>query len=314
MRAFIALCVLILNVNSAACMSDEGIHRNREEFHSFESPSGDVSSPHDKHATNVLHISRRNSFLPLQSSSNYFRDLISRSDGANDNTNEYTVDPAFTSFLQQKQRKQQSEIHRSALYRMTKEVQVKQGRLTGIVREMNVQSRLKDVDQFLGIPYAEAPIGSRRFMPPSSPLPWTDVKRANKMEAVCPQKLPNLNDPNGYNKGRYDQIKRLLPYLKRESEDCLYLNLYVTSQGELWEGMFDKLRSSLSRALLLNYSFQQFPRLWRYFKICFDGSTRILFVFWVSSHHYFYVLGFLTNMRWSSSSSRALSKIIKLHA
>lgn len=235
MNIFIIFCVLILSFASCAC-NNEKLHRNQTEFLSFESsnPSAD-----DKHATtNVNRVARRNSFdsfLPPQTSSgrNYFRDLISRNEGANDNTLEYTVDPSFSNFLQQKHRKQQSEIHGGLPYRMTREVQVRQGRLTGIVREMHAQSRLKNVDQFLGIPFAEAPVGSRRFMPPSSPLPWIDVKRANKLEAVCPQKLPNLNDPSGYNKGRYDQIKRLLPYLKRESEDCLYLNLYVTSYGEL---------------------------------------------------------------------------------
>jgi carboxylesterase type B len=34
-----------------------------------------------------------------------------------------------------------------------------------------------------------------------------------------------------------DQIKRLLPYLQKESEDCLYLNLYVASVGELKKEM-----------------------------------------------------------------------------
>lgn len=225
MNFFIALCVLISSFISCACSNTQP-RRNREEFSLFESSNAGVSL--DRHAANV----KRNSFLPPQSSSsrNYFRDLISRNEGA-DNTVEYTIDPSFSNFLHQKQRKQ-SETHRTVTYKMTREVQVKQGRLTGIVREFHTQSRLNNVDQFLGIAYAEAPVGSRRFMPPSSPLPWLDVKRANRIEAVCPQKLPNLSDPSGYNKGRYDQIKRLLPYLKRESEDCLYLNLYVTSFGE----------------------------------------------------------------------------------
>uniref|UniRef100_A0A182U212 COesterase domain-containing protein n=1 Tax=Anopheles melas TaxID=34690 RepID=A0A182U212_9DIPT len=84
------------------------------------------------------------------------------------------------------------------------------------------------------IPYAEAPVGSRRFMPPSAPIPWNGLKMATKLSPVCPQNLPSLNNANNnYSKGRYDQIKRLLPYLKVESEDCLYLNLYVPSYGEL---------------------------------------------------------------------------------
>lgn len=48
----------------------------------------------------------------------------------------------------------------------TKEISIKQGRIKGIIRNFHPQTGLKDVDQYLGIPYAEAPIGSRRFMPP----------------------------------------------------------------------------------------------------------------------------------------------------
>lgn len=230
MKFSAAICVILLCFISCAC-SDVESRGNFSEFSPFESLNVDVSS--DKHAAHA----KRSSFLPPPSSSssrNYFRDLISRNEGASDNTIEYTLDPSFSNYLLQKQRKQQAETYGSAPYRMTREVQVKQGRLTGIVREFLPHTRMNNVDQFLGIPYAEAPVGSRRFMPPSSPLPWLDVKRANRLESVCPQKLPNLSDPGGYNKGRYDQIKRLLPYLKRESEDCLYLNLYVTSFGEFW--------------------------------------------------------------------------------
>uniref|UniRef100_A0A182PS13 Carboxylesterase type B domain-containing protein n=1 Tax=Anopheles epiroticus TaxID=199890 RepID=A0A182PS13_9DIPT len=112
----------------------------------------------------------------------------------------------------------------------TRDIAVKQGILRGTVRVMHPQSGLKNVDQFLGIPYAEAPVGSRRFMPPSAPIPWNGLKMATKLSPVCPQNLPSLNNANNnYSKGRYDQIKRLLPYLKVESEDCLYLNLYVPS-------------------------------------------------------------------------------------
>lgn len=230
MWIFVNFIILILSFDLCACTNNEHSLRNSAEFSSLESSEAVASPASDKHATTAKRLERRNSFLPPQTPSNrnYFREILQH--GSNDNTHEYTIDPFYTSYVPQ--RKQQSQIHGGLPYRMTREVRVKQGMLTGIVREMHVQSRLRNVDQFLGIPYAEAPVGSRRFMPPSSPLPWSETKRANKLEAVCPQKLPNLNDPSGYNKGRYDQIKRLLPYLKRESEDCLYLNLYVTSHGE----------------------------------------------------------------------------------
>lgn len=48
----------------------------------------------------------------------------------------------------------------------TKEVLIKQGRLKGYVRLMHPQTGLKNVRQYLGIPYAAAPIGNGRFMPP----------------------------------------------------------------------------------------------------------------------------------------------------
>lgn len=50
----------------------------------------------------------------------------------------------------------------------TKEVIIKQGRLKGMVRRMHTQSGLKNVDQYLGIPYAAAPVGNGRFMPPGT--------------------------------------------------------------------------------------------------------------------------------------------------
>ncbi|XP_017493162.1 PREDICTED: myosin-G heavy chain-like, partial [Rhagoletis zephyria] len=48
----------------------------------------------------------------------------------------------------------------------TKEINIKQGRLMGITRNFHSSTGLRDVDQYLGLPYAEAPVGSRRFMPP----------------------------------------------------------------------------------------------------------------------------------------------------
>lgn len=49
---------------------------------------------------------------------------------------------------------------------LTKEVLVKQGKLRGVVRTMHAQNGLRDVDQYIGIPYAASPTGNGRFMPP----------------------------------------------------------------------------------------------------------------------------------------------------
>ncbi|KAH8369268.1 hypothetical protein KR009_006097 [Drosophila setifemur] len=117
----------------------------------------------------------------------------------------------------------------------TKEIQVKQGRLMGITRRFQVTSGLREVDQFLGLPYAEAPTGNRRFMPPGAPLPWQGLKIARHLPPVCPQKLPDLSPYGSGNmsKGRHKHLNRLLPYLRAESEDCLYLNLYVPHEEPL---------------------------------------------------------------------------------
>ncbi|EDV93357.1 uncharacterized protein LOC6564319 [Drosophila grimshawi] len=117
----------------------------------------------------------------------------------------------------------------------TKELQIKQGRLMGITRRFQVTSGLRDVDQYLGLPYAEAPIGSRRFMPPGAPLPWQGLKIARHLPPVCPQKLPDMSGQNSksISRARYKHLLRLMPYLKTESEDCLYLNLYVPHEEPL---------------------------------------------------------------------------------
>lgn len=185
----------------------------------------------DEHATDVKNFSKRSSgvssFLPnsQHASSASFRDLLNRH--PDENAVRYAA--PVSSYARPHKK---SDAHQKMPFRYTREVQIKQGKIVGIVREMSSKLRLKNVDQYLGIPYAEAPVDSRRFMPPSPPLAWQGVKYANKMGDVCPQKLPNLADSNGFSKGRYDQIKRLLPFLASESEDCLYLNLYVTSFGE----------------------------------------------------------------------------------
>lgn len=53
---------------------------------------------------------------------------------------------------------------------------------------------------------------------------------------VCPQKLPDIaNEQEALErmpKGRLEYLKRLLPHLRNQSEDCLYLNIYAPAMGE----------------------------------------------------------------------------------
>nr|XP_029709929.1 neuroligin-3 [Aedes albopictus] len=72
-------------------------------------------------------------------------------------------------------------------------------------------------------------------MPPVTPSTWKTTKLANNFSPVCPQALPKLYGSDGlfeHTRGRLAHLRRLLPLLSNQSEDCLYLNLYVPRSGE----------------------------------------------------------------------------------
>uniref|UniRef100_A0A182XW06 Carboxylesterase type B domain-containing protein n=1 Tax=Anopheles stephensi TaxID=30069 RepID=A0A182XW06_ANOST len=111
-------------------------------------------------------------------------------------------------------------------------VKTKYGPLRGIVfRTVPVV-----VEGFLGVPYASPPIGSLRYMPPVTPSTWKSPRLVDRFAPVCPQKLPKLDGTDAGVLGdlpidRLKQLRRLVPTLVNQSEDCLYLNLYVPHAG-----------------------------------------------------------------------------------
>jgi para-nitrobenzyl esterase len=80
-------------------------------------------------------------------------------------------------------------------------IQTAQGAVQGI--------HVAGVDQYRGMPYAQAPIGNLRWVAPQAPLPWQGVRDGSRFGAACPQARGPLAD-NG-----------------PQSEDCLWLNVYV---------------------------------------------------------------------------------------
>ncbi|CAH1956404.1 unnamed protein product [Acanthoscelides obtectus] len=118
----------------------------------------------------------------------------------------------------------------------TRIVQTRYGRLQGLIVPMDTHRYLKPIEVFLGVPYATPPVSSNRFSPTRTPSPWEGVRVSDKPGPVCPQRLPDITNETAalerMPKGRLEYLKRLLPLLRNQSEDCLYLNIYAPAQGQ----------------------------------------------------------------------------------
>ncbi|XP_066586116.1 neuroligin-4, X-linked-like [Prorops nasuta] len=114
-------------------------------------------------------------------------------------------------------------------------VPTRYGDVKGLIRTFENTKFLKPIDVYLGIPYATPPIGNNRFSPTKAPSPWDGVRLSDSVGPVCPQKLPNISNEQAalerMPKGRLEYLKRLLPHLQNQSEDCLYLNIYAPAMG-----------------------------------------------------------------------------------
>lgn len=114
-------------------------------------------------------------------------------------------------------------------------VETKAGAIRGIILELNSR-HLEPVEAFRGVPYAAPPLGDLRYRPPAPPLAWSGTRLADTFGAVCPQRYPDISNRSAalltMPKGRYNHLKRLIPLLTNQSEDCLFLNLYVPGSGK----------------------------------------------------------------------------------
>ena len=121
-------------------------------------------------------------------------------------------------------------------------VTTRYGALKGsiVTLESSVRQNLQPVEVFLGVPYASPPLGNMRFMPPGTPTQWKGIRMADRFAPVCPQKPPNIQNETEALKlmprGRYEYLRRLLPFLQKQSEDCLYLNIYSPAVGKFFSG------------------------------------------------------------------------------
>ncbi|XP_014407121.1 neuroligin-1 isoform X3 [Camelus dromedarius] len=104
------------------------------------------------------------------------------------------------------------------------------GKIRGVKKELNNEI-LGPVIQFLGVPYAAPPTGEHRFQPPEPPSPWSDVRNATQFAPVCPQniidgRLPEVMLPVWFT----NNLDVVSSYVQDQSEDCLYLNIYVPTE------------------------------------------------------------------------------------
>jgi len=108
------------------------------------------------------------------------------------------------------------------------------GKLRGVLVTLS-NRRLPRVEaylglQYLGLQYASLLGGDLRFMPPTSTAEkWDGIRVALRYRPVCPQSPPPPPPSSAAARTSPgdDRVERLRPFLTRQSEECLNLNVYV---------------------------------------------------------------------------------------
>lgn len=96
-------------------------------------------------------------------------------------------------------------------------VNTKYGQLTG--RQVRVKESSQTVMAYLGVPFAEPPVGVRRFAAPQPLRDWEGSRDATAYPPLCLQNMNHSKQMCDFYGGRFPPL--------RTSEDCLYLNVYT---------------------------------------------------------------------------------------
>jgi carboxylesterase type B len=133
---------------------------------------------------------------------------------------------------------------------------------------------------FRGIPYAEPPIGARRFQPPTPHAPWNGARDCTAFGPVCPQAQ------HAETGGVLVALGRLEP----TDEDCLFLNVwtpavdhgrrptmvwihggaYVTGSGS--SELYDGAPFARDAVVMVSLNYRLHTLGFRYLDDCFDGA------------------------------------------
>lgn len=115
-------------------------------------------------------------------------------------------------------------------------VNTKYGALRGYIASFLHKTGLRPVEVYLAVPYASPPVDRLRFMPPVTPAHWNGVKTSVTHGPVCPQRLPDISNETAalehMTTYRLAALKRMIPFLRNQSEDCLTLNIYTPAHGK----------------------------------------------------------------------------------
>jgi para-nitrobenzyl esterase len=95
-------------------------------------------------------------------------------------------------------------------------VQVQGGAILGAA------SADRAVTRYLGVPFAAPPLAGLRWRPPQPVAPWQGVLETTQFAPACPQPLP---PPDSFYQ------KEFFPSCERQSEDCLYLNVWTPARA-----------------------------------------------------------------------------------
>ena len=83
------------------------------------------------------------------------------------------------------------------------------------------------VARFLGIPYAQPPVGALRWQPPERSQPWDDVRSALNFGPWCPQPDFDRLDEGRLIAGKGVTVFVDVPPAPSAAEDCLTLNVWT---------------------------------------------------------------------------------------
>ena len=91
---------------------------------------------------------------------------------------------------------------------------------------------------------------NHRFAPTRPPVHWSGIHSTTGYGPVCPQAFPDISNASvSMTKmplRRLQYLRKIQPKLIHESEDCLYLNIYVPKGGKLILYFSCKLHKALT--------------------------------------------------------------------